>query len=159
MTEASARCKCKEDSSGKHSATGFETALSLHNEQGVKDNDTSDDEEAVPTPKGRTKKMKGIPYQELVAMQEQRRIERRQKHRDRPKTHYKGLTWHVNQSGKGTWHVQVWTGKTVRHRPWHNHAANNLRAVVYCVYRASSKGLEALALLRGCESKPSRGEK
>ena len=78
------------------------------------DDDASDEEEAVPTPKGRTKKMKGIPYQELVAMQEQRRLERRQKHRDRPKTQYKGLTWHVNQSGKGTWHVQVWTGKTVR---------------------------------------------
>ena len=89
-------------------------ASDLSSGQVMEEEVTSDEEEAVPTPKGRTKKMKGIPYQDLVAMQEQRRIERRQKHRDRPKTHYKGLTWHVNQSGKGTWHVQVWTGKTVR---------------------------------------------
>lgn len=77
-------------------------------------NETDNEEKVVPTPKGRTKKMKGIPYQELVAMREQRRLERRQKHKHRPQTHYKGLTWHVRQSGVGAWHVQVWTGKTVR---------------------------------------------
>lgn len=63
--------------------------------------------------KGKTKKMKGIPYSELVAMREKRRIERREEHKDRPKTQYKGLTWHTTKSGKGSWHVQVWTGKTV----------------------------------------------
>ena len=65
------------------------------------------------TQKGRTKKMKGVPYSELVAQREVRRKERREEHKDRPKTIYKGLTWHVTKSGKESWHVQVWTGKTV----------------------------------------------
>ena len=75
----------------------------------------SEEEGSTSTPKGKTKKLKGIPYSELEAMRERRRIERREEHKDRPKTKYKGLTWHTKAGkGQGQWHVQVWTGKTVR---------------------------------------------
>ena len=119
--------------------------------QAGEENGVSDEEEVVPTPKGRTKKMKGIPYQELLAMQDQRRLERRQKHRHRPKTQYKGLTWHVAGSGKGTWHVQVWTGKTVR--PWlylETCSSFSISAVLLCQQGPVIK--EAMQL----QDKPSR---
>lgn len=91
------------------------TGMSLKLQQEADSLNRSQEERASSTSKGKTRKLKGIPYSELEAMRERRRAERREEHKDRPKTKYKGLTWHVTKAGKGQgqWHVQVWTGKTV----------------------------------------------